>query len=241
MTAAPHEPPAPLAEPPGGHVTRIIAIRHGETAWNVDTRIQGQLDIPLNDTGRWQARRLALAMAEEDIAAVYASDLRRALETAQAVAHGSGQPVRTDRALRERSFGLFEGLTFHEIEQRWPEQSQRWRRRDLGFAPDGGETIPDFYARCVEAATRLASAHPGQTIALVAHGGVMDCLYRAAARIALDAPRSWQLGNASINRLLHTPQGFHLVGWSDTFHLEGASLDESPDGDATTHGSGSAA
>jgi probable phosphoglycerate mutase len=78
---------------------------------------------------------------------------------------------------------------------------------------------------------RLAAAHPGQTIAVVAHGGVMDCLYRAAARLELDAPRSWQLGNASINRLLYTPQGFTLVGWSDTYHLEEVSLDESVDGE----------
>jgi 2,3-bisphosphoglycerate-dependent phosphoglycerate mutase len=85
----------------------------------------------------------------------------------------------------------------------------------------------------VATASRLAAAHPGETIALVAHGGVMDSLYRAASRVALDAPRSWQLGNASINRLLYTPQGFTLVGWSDTYHLEEASLDESTDGETS--------
>ena len=212
-------------------VTRVLAIRHGETAWNVDTRIQGQLDIPLNDTGRWQAHRLALAVAEEGLDAIYASDLLRAYETAQAVARGSGREIVTDTGLRERGFGAFEGLTFKEIEQRWPEQSERWRRRDPDFGPEGGEKLRDFFARSVETATRLAAAHPGQTIALVAHGGVMDCLYRAASRIALDAPRSWQLGNASINRLLYTPQGFTLVGWSDTYHLEENSLDESADGE----------
>ena len=86
--------------------------------------------------------------------------------------------------------------------------------------------------------TRLAAAHPGQTIAVVAHGGVMDCLYRAAARLDLDAPRSWQLGNASINRLLYTPQGFTLVGWSDTYHLEEVSLDESVDGETAAERGG---
>jgi len=211
------------------HVTRVIAIRHGETAWNVDTRIQGQLDVPLNDTGRWQARRLAQAIADEPIAALYASDLARALETAQAVADTLGRPVARVPGLRERFFGTFEGHTWKEIEMRWPEQSERWRKRDLDFAPGGdGETLREFYARCVGVATRLAEAHAGQTIALVAHGGVMDCLYRAAARIELDAPRSWQLGNASINRLLYTPQGFSLVGWSDTLHLD-STLDESID------------
>ena len=211
-----------------GHpqVTRVLAIRHGETAWNVDTRIQGQLDIPLNDTGRWQAHRLALAVADEGIAAVYSSDLLRAWQTAQSVAAGCGREVIADTGLRERGFGTFEGLTFAEIARRWPEQSERWRRRDPAFGAEGGEVLTDFYARSLATAVRLARAHPGQTIALVAHGGVMDCLYRAASRVALDAPRSWQLGNASINRLLYTPQGFSLIGWSDTRHLEGESLGE---------------
>ncbi|CAM5785581.1 histidine phosphatase family protein [Rhizobacter fulvus] len=206
--------------------TRVLAIRHGETAWNVDGRIQGQLDVPLNETGRWQVHRLALAVAEEDIAAVYSSDLLRALETAQAVARGSGDPVVTDTGLRERGFGTFEGMSYAEINERWPDMGERWRRRDPTFGAPGGETLNDFYARSIAAASRLAALHPGQTIALVSHGGVMDCLYRAATRVALDAPRSWQLGNAAINRLLYTPQGFTLVGWSDTYHLDDDSRDE---------------
>jgi probable phosphoglycerate mutase len=206
--------------------TRVLAIRHGETAWNVDGRIQGQLDVPLNETGRWQVHRLALAVAEEDIAAVYSSDLLRALETAQAVARGSGDPVVTDTGLRERGFGTFEGMSYAEINERWPDMGERWRRRDPTFGAPGGETLNDFYARSIAAASRLAALHPGQTIALVSHGGVMDCLYRAATRVALDAPRSWQLGNAAINRLLYTPQRFTLVGWSDTYHLDDDSRDE---------------
>jgi probable phosphoglycerate mutase len=212
--------------------TRILAIRHGETAWNVDTRIQGQLDVPLNDTGRWQAQRLAHALAHEAIDAIYASDLLRAHETAQAVARRGAQRIVPERGLRERSFGEFEGFTWKEIEQRWPDESARWRQRDLDFAPAGGETLRQFYARSVATATRIAAAHLGETIALVAHGGVMDCLYRAAARIDLEAPRSWQLGNASINRLLYTPQGFTLVGWSDTLHLDAGPHDEFTDGPA---------
>jgi 2,3-bisphosphoglycerate-dependent phosphoglycerate mutase len=210
-------------------VTRVIAIRHGETAWNVDTRIQGQLDIPLNDVGRWQASRLGRAVADEGISAVYASDLARACETARAVADSTGCDLITDTGLRERHFGAFEGFTWKEIEERWPEASERWRKRDLSFAPEGGESLPVFYERCVGTASRLAAAHAGQTIALVAHGGVMDCLYRAASRIDLQAPRSWQLGNASINRVLYTPEGFMLVGWSDTFHLDDETRDETAD------------
>ncbi|HEY9066134.1 MAG TPA: histidine phosphatase family protein [Burkholderiaceae bacterium] len=208
----------------------MLAVRHGETDWNVENRIQGQLDVPLNDVGRWQAHRLALAMAEESVDAIYASDLLRTVQTATPTSRGCGVDVVTDTGLRERGFGVFEGLTFTEIEQRWPEQSARWRRRDPSFGAEGGETLGDFYARSVDAATRLAAAHAGQTIVLVTHGGVLDCLYRAASRVPLDAPRSWQIGNASINRLLYTPQGFTLVGWADDYHLDDASLDETGDG-----------
>lgn len=215
-----------------GDVTRVFAVRHGETAWNVENRIQGQLDVPLNELGRWQAQRLAFAMGDESVDAIYTSDLLRTVETAAPTARGCNVDWVTDTGLRERGFGVFEGLTFTEIERRWPEQSARWRRRELDFGAEGGETLNEFYARSVATTTRLASAHPGQTILIVTHGGVLDCLYRAASRIALDAPRSWQLGNASINRLLYTPQGFTLVGWSDNHHLDAASLDESADGGA---------
>jgi len=212
-------------------VTRVLAIRHGETAWNVDGRIQGQLDVPLNDTGRWQVHRLALGIADEGISAIYSSDLLRALETAQAVARGCDRPITTDAGLRERGFGIFEGLSYDEINQRWPEQALRWRQRDPDFGAEGGETLRAFSQRAVDTVARLAALHPGETIAIVSHGGVMDCLYRAAARVALDAPRSWQLGNASINRLLYTAQGFTLIGWSDDHHLDEGALDEFIDTD----------
>jgi probable phosphoglycerate mutase len=122
--------------------------------------------------------------------------------------------------LRERHFGHFEGATFEEIAQRWPEDARRWRQRDPDFGPLGGEALQAFFDRSVAAAHRLAAAHAGQTIALVAHGGVLDCLYRAATRLELQAPRTWQVGNATVNRLLWTPEGFTLVGWNDTTHLE---------------------
>ncbi|WP_394791336.1 histidine phosphatase family protein [Rhodoferax sp.] len=208
--------------------TRIIAIRHGETAWNVDSRIQGQLDIPLNDTGRWQAGKLAQALAGEAISTVYSSDLLRALETAQTLAGALDLPVHTDAGLRERSFGVFQGHTFAEIEATLPEQAMRWRKRDPEFAPEGGECLNDFRDRVVACVSALAARHPGELIAVVAHGGVMDVLYRAATHQGLQAPRSWELGNAALNRLLWTPEGFTLVGWADSNHLEqDESLDES--------------
>ncbi len=211
--------------------TRIIALRHGETTWNVDTRIQGQLDIPLNATGEWQVARLGAALAGETLDAIYSSDLMRAFETALAVALPHGAVVVADHGLREREFGVFQGRTFAEIEATWPDQALRWRQRDPSFAPEGGESLLVFRGRVVAAASRLAALHPDQQIALVAHGGVMDVLYREATGQDLQAPRTWALGNAAINRLLWAPNaqehgGFRVVGWADTRHLEQGALDE---------------
>jgi 2,3-bisphosphoglycerate-dependent phosphoglycerate mutase len=208
-------------------LTRVVAVRHGQTDWNAQTRIQGQIDIDLNAHGRQQAQRLARALSQERLDAVYASDLRRAADTARPFADQAGLPVLTDVALRERGFGTFEGLTWAEVEQQHPDASRRWRERDAGFGPPGGETLADFYGRAVSALAAIATRHRGQHIAIVTHGGVLDALYRAASRIALDAPRTWQIGNASINRVLHGDRGFTLVGWNDDFHLEGdGPLDE---------------
>ncbi len=216
-------------------VTRVVAIRHGETVWNAEMRMQGQLDTVLSGRGRWQARRVAEALAGEGIEAVFASDLARAFDTAQAIADRIGLDVETDQGLRERSFGVFEGYTYAEIGARWPAEAARWRRHEPDFGPDEGETFRDFSVRAVAAATRIAASHAGRSIAFVTHGGVLDCLYRAASNVPLDAPRSWQLGNAAINRLLYTPRGFTLVGWSDTAHLEGeAPLDDGSEGSTAT-------
>jgi len=210
--------------------TTLIAVRHGETTWNRETRIQGHLDIPLNATGLVQAQRVAQALSGEAVQAIYTSDLSRARQTAEAIAAAVGQPLQLDPALRERAFGTFEGHTWAEIEANWPDECRRWRQRDPDFGAPGGEVLKDFYQRCTDTIAGLAQRHPGQTIVVVAHGGVMDCLYRAGTRVSLQAPRSWVLGNASINRLLYSPEGFTLVGWNDDRHLEGISLDEGTDG-----------
>jgi len=206
--------------------TRIIAIRHGETAWNVDTRIQGHLDIPLNDTGLWQARQVGQALADEPITAIYTSDLLRAQVTAQAVADTTGAPLILETGLRERSFGQLQGRTFAEIESELPEEARRWRQRDPHFEPDGGESLIVFRERITRITDQLVRRHPGELVVLVAHGGVLDVLYRAATGQELQAPRTWKITNAAINRLLWTESGLTLVGWADTQHLDNATRDE---------------
>jgi probable phosphoglycerate mutase len=209
-------------------VTRILAIRHGETAWNVDTRLQGHLDIPLNETGLLQADRLARALSgRETVDAIYASDLSRAHTTAHAVALVMGQTVRTHIGLRERHFGAFQGHTFTEVEAEWPAHAVQWRKRTPDWAPPGGgESLVHLHQRIVDTVSELAAQHTGQQIVLVAHGGVLDILYRAATRLDHQAPRTWSLTNTAVNRLLWTPEGLSLVGWGDTSHLDALAKDE---------------
>jgi 2,3-bisphosphoglycerate-dependent phosphoglycerate mutase len=209
-------------------LTRIFAIRHGETAWNVDTRIQGHLDIELSDVGRQQALLTAQALGEESIRAIYSSDLKRAFETAQAIAKASQLThVIAWQGLRERHFGHFQGKTWAEIETQWPEDAKLWRSRDPHWAPDGGESLTQVRARIQNNINEIAARHIGETIVLVAHGGVMDTIYRLSTKQEIQTPRTWYLGNAAINRLLWTPEnGLSLVGWGDVAHLHD-SLDES--------------
>ena len=145
------------------------------------------------------------------------------------ISQSTGIALQTHEGLRERGFGLFEGKTFDEIALQWPHAAVRWQKRDPAYAPEGGgESLIDFRTRITEVVDALAAPHAGTQIVLVAHGGVMDVLYRAATRQEIQSPRTWALGNAAINRLLWTPQGLSLVGWADTQHLEDdVALDES--------------
>ena len=135
--------------------TRLIAIRHGETEWNVGTRLQGQMDVPLNARGQQQARRVGQALQHDAPQVLVSSDLSRARQTAEAVAAATGLPLQLDAGLRERHFGIWQGHTYQEVEAGWPAQSERWRRRGPDFGPEGGETLQQFFDRVVASATRL--------------------------------------------------------------------------------------
>jgi probable phosphoglycerate mutase len=160
-------------------VTTLILARHGETDWNRDGIWQGHGDPPLNDVGRGQARELAERLARIEIDALYSSDLRRAYETAEIVAHAKGLEITADPDLREIDIGAWSGLTRAEIEQRFP-----------GMVRDGGETNEAFNARALDTVRRIATAHAGRRVLVITHGGVV----RALDRHVLDEPRA-VLGN----------------------------------------------
>jgi len=211
-------------------MTSILLIRHGETAWNAVRRLQGHIDIPLNEEGERQARALARALAGEPLDAIVSSDLGRAVQTAQAVAsHHPQLPLHADPGLRERCYGAFEGLLYTEIAERYPLEFAEWQARNVDAVMPAGERTAEsfrqFYQRCMDGIARWAARYPQQRIVLVAHGGVLECAYRAARGQALDTPRDFTIRNATVNRFRMDGGVLALESWGEAIHLD-ASLDE---------------
>jgi len=235
--ASPSQPTEPTARHPLH--TALILVRHGETAWNRERRIQGQLDTPLNDEGRRQAlaagERLASQRGLYELdraggARIVASDLLRCRQTAEAIAAATGLPMSTDPRLRERSYGLFEGRTYSEVQRDMAAAFQRWLSRDPDFDVDGGESLRTFQKRVADVLDELAQAAPGATLVVVTHGGVLDIACRMCRGLGLTAPRDFELLNASLNRICWDGSRFSVVDWGDVSHWRQA-LDDSVPGD----------
>lgn len=205
-------------------------IRHGETSWNAVKRLQGHLDIPLNAEGERQAAALGSALRGESLDAIFCSDLLRACQTAQAIAAPLSLEVQIDAGLRERCYGAFEGMLRSEIGERYPEAYRAWQARDLDARiPPGvrqAETLREFAQRAVGAITRIVSGGAYRRVALVTHGGVLECAYRAAQGAGFAHPREFDIFNASINRLNWDGSRLKVLQWGDVTHLEALSLDE---------------
>lgn len=200
-------------------MSQLILIRHGETLWNTERRMQGQLDSPLTERGEWQARQLGARLKTLTFTSLYSSDLPRAHRTAQSIAEATGHPIVTDQRLRERHFGVFEGLTQNEMEARAPEAFQRFMSRDPQYAVPGGESPAAFFARCCAALEELAARHADETIAVVTHGLVLDCAWRVATGLTLEAQRPVPLVNASLNWFAWNAGRWSAGRWGDADHL----------------------
>lgn len=201
--------------------TRICFIRHGETDWNVAKRIQGQTDIPLNETGRAQALALAFKAAHCHFDAIYSSDLMRARDTAGMLAARRGLDIRILPQLRERHFGIFQGLTAAEGLQLHPGVHARYIARDPDHDFETGESMHTFAARVEAAVIEMTRRHDKQTIAAVTHAGVLDILYRKSTARPLHTPRDFTLPNCALNWFRFDAQGWHLEAWDDHHFLAG--------------------
>jgi probable phosphoglycerate mutase len=207
--------------------TDFIVVRHGETAWNAEGRIQGHLDSPLNEEGLAQALLVGDRLAREPFSHLYSSDLGRALQTVQPIADHSRRRVVTDVRLRERNLGVFQGLTGAECERRFPEHYARFRTRDPEHVIPGGESARQMYQRVSDVFTALAREHEGARLVVVTHGGVLDALYRFVHSVPLDQPRDFPVYNASLNRVRLRDAHWSIEDWGDISHLtRDAALDD---------------
>ncbi len=207
-------------------ITRFCFVRHGETDWNAERRIQGQIDIDLNPTGEAQARALRSSLAGQPFTAVYSSDLARAWRTAELATHGLDLPeVQGTAALRERHYGVYQGMTSVDALARHPGVHHHHTGRSLDYDYETGETLRAFAARVMAGVTELVELHAGGTLLGFTHGGVLDILYRAARGRDLSGPRDFPIPNAALNWLEFEGGRWTLVTWADRRHLERA-LDE---------------
>ncbi len=206
-----------MPQPPP--VTTLLIARHGETAWNAQRRFQGHSDTELSPVGLRQSEALATRLAGESLDALYSSDLGRAVRVAEHLHRLTGLEIRLDRGLRERAYGIFEGLTVEEIRDRHPVEYERFRSRDPDWPIPGGESIRAKHVRSVEVLNRLVERHPGGRIAVITHGGLLDSLFRHAVGVEPTARRAWALPNAGLN-VFQVQQGqWSLICWGDVAHL----------------------
>ena len=211
-------------------MVEILLIRHGETNWNAERRLQGHLDIPLNIQGEQQAAALGRALREETLDAIVSSDMQRALQTAEVIAASRGMKIDVNPGLRERCFGAFEGLRYSEIRERYPDDYAAWQTLDVDARfPSGthmAETLREFSERAISTVMRLVTGADDRKIAVVTHGGVLECVYRAAKGIGFSHRRDVPILNGSINRVALNGKSLEVIQWGDVAHLTQPSLDE---------------
>lgn len=208
--------------------TRICFVRHGETNWNAERRMQGHIDIPLNANGISQAERLANALirVKHSFDVIYSSDLERALHTANAVARALSLDVQITPRLRERNVGKLQGLLLAEAPVLLPEIWQRHIARELDHDLGGGESIRTFHQRMQDILELFLNEYRGQSVLAVSHGGSLDMIYRIVTQQALDAERVAVVPNTSLNWITHDGSTWSVECWADTSHLSESALDD---------------
>lgn len=204
--------------------TTLIVIRHGETVWNRDMRFQGHGDSPLTDRGRAQAHALGKRLQAMPIDSLISSDLGRTRETAAIITQYTGHPIETDPRLRERHYGVLEGLTAGEILENHPGVYQELITEDPDFQIPEGETHRQHYAKNIGVMEEWSRKGLGATAALIAHGGVLENFFRYVAHLDLSQPRCVLPANASLSVIqygaFYGSTRWVIKTWGDAAHLE---------------------
>ena len=202
-------------------MSRLLLVRHGDTALNSAERYWGRTDVELSENGLRQAERLRDRLAAEKIDTIYSSQLKRALVTAETITSGHGLEIIPCAELGEMNFGELEGMTFDDIHRLYPEVVKMWRRGDPRLKCPGGESLEEFNRRVVQFTTRLEKHEPQETILIVAHSGSLRSLMCHLMDIRLERRWQFRLTFASLSILETYPEGAILHLLNEVSHLDG--------------------
>lgn len=201
--------------------TLLTIIRHGETEWNIIRRLQGKSDSPLTKTGWEQVKRVAAAIGERNFDKLYSSDLKRSLNTAKEINKFHNLKLETEAGLRERNFGIMEGLNLDEILQKYPETYHNYLDRSEDYQIPEGESLIQFNNRVMSTITELVEINQGKHLLIISHGGILDCIIRHVFSYPLSSRRSFSIYNAGINSFVCDEGLWTLDEWGNTDHLKG--------------------
>ncbi len=204
-------------------MTKLLLVRHGRSLWNVEGRIQGQVDIPLDAVGLEQAERVAQRLQSQPIDAIYSSPLRRAWVTAEVLAAKIKLPIACDERLMEYDFGVVSGLTWDGVVANHPEFAKRWADDAWAVPIEGSEGRSSFAARVKAVMDDIIARHPNRQVAVVAHGGTFTVYLAKMLGLDLQRRHPFHFGNTSVS-LVEVDDGlFHIHFLNDRCHLNGDS------------------
>lgn len=202
-------------------MTRLLLIRHGETAFNRNGRVQGHSESDLTAVGVGQARAAAEALARRRVDRLYSSDLSRARATAQIIGDRLGLGVKLDPRLREMRFGRLEGRTWTELDEHFRAAEAAGHGDWFHYAPPGGESRAELTHRGWAVTGELVRRHPDETLAVVSHGGFIGFFLRRVLGLRTDQRYvGFRTANCAIHTFEHRDDRFHLVTWGEVQHLE---------------------
>lgn len=198
--------------------TELIVVRHGETIWNVDKRMQGHMDVPLNEVGRRQARAVAALLQGERLDRIYSSDLQRAHETAEIIRNGREIEMRRDSRLREFHMGTFQGMTQKEAKEQHGDAWERFFIHDADYALPGGESRSQKQVQIASFMEEVVS-EPARKFLVVTHGGILIGMLRHVLHIPVSHYFRVRIDNAGVQRFYHEKGTWYLVSWGEVGHL----------------------
>lgn len=200
-------------------MTRVILVRHGETYWNLEMKFQGHTNIELTPRGVEQAKKVAERLADEPVTAIYSSDLNRAYKTAERIADCHNLQVVSIPAFREINFGLWEGLLYDGIKEKWPNLLDKLYCFTDELAIPGGESFRQLKERAGQSMDQLVAKHPDQTIAVISHGGTIRTIICAALNLHLNYLWSIRQDNTAVNIISYYGERTIVDLLNDTHHL----------------------